>query len=315
MKNFKTLLIAMLLVFSVISSTYAEENNTTENIGVETTASVGEVENLEETFVEEVENKEIITAENPVTEIEINNEEEKTTPQESTAQETQSIELTENETPSVTPDRPLLWGLKRAIERIDLLLTLGKSAKAQKGLAHARERLLEVQAMIAAKKFEAAEKAAKAHKKTIEEVIKNVEDIGNGDIESEIKSEEQLQQQIAEQERFMNRIKERIKTRLSGEDETNANAIIASIEETTNNAEVRIIEKKNKAEIKLKAKEEVKIEAKIKESNKGEEKEIRQQTQTKTTKESANSVRTGGNDSVKTSEKQKEQQTNQKGKK
>jgi len=67
-----------------------------------------------------------------------------------------------SEDPGITPDS-FLWGLDKASERIDLLLTFDKSEKAKKGLAHAHERLSEVKAMIEENKLEAAEKAKESH--------------------------------------------------------------------------------------------------------------------------------------------------------
>lgn len=67
------------------------------------------------------------------------------------------------------PDSPILWGLDRALERIDLALTFNKAKKIEKRLVHARERLLEVQAMVKIGKLKHAAKAAEVHAEEISE--------------------------------------------------------------------------------------------------------------------------------------------------
>ena len=73
------------------------------------------------------------------------------------------------EDPGITPDNPL-YGLDRAMERLDLALTFNRAEKAKKGLIHARERLAEVKSMIEAKKLAEAEVAQEAHDEEIAEV-------------------------------------------------------------------------------------------------------------------------------------------------
>jgi len=117
-----------------------------------------EVEDEEETEDEEEIELEIEAEDN---ETEIEDEEEIELESETEGNETETEEEEEDvvevpeeviEEAGVTPDS-ILWPFERIIERIDMKLTLGKSAKAKKGLAHARQRLLEVQAMIAAKRM------------------------------------------------------------------------------------------------------------------------------------------------------------------
>ena len=56
-------------------------------------------------------------------------------------------EAEDESTGGVTPDSTL-YGLDRAAERLSLLLTIGKAAKAKKGLEHARERVLEARQLV-----------------------------------------------------------------------------------------------------------------------------------------------------------------------
>jgi len=78
------------------------------------------------------------------------------------------------EDPGTTPDS-VFYGLDRAMERISLALTFNKAAKAQKGLEHARERLLEVRAMIQEKKAAHASRARQGYEDAVEGVGEAVE--------------------------------------------------------------------------------------------------------------------------------------------
>ena len=98
---------------------------------------------------------------------------------ETTATETTDVETVVSEETgegdvSVTPDSPL-WGVKRAIERIDLALTLNKAAKSEKGLKYARIRLLEVQKMLKKGDFKNAARAEEAHGKLLVKVRKDLD--------------------------------------------------------------------------------------------------------------------------------------------
>lgn len=81
-----------------------------------------------------------------------------------------------------TPDTRFLYGLELAFERIELALTVGKAAKAEKGLAFAGERLEEVNVMVEANKVEAAERARKEHAKTLAQVETETEALGEDEI-------------------------------------------------------------------------------------------------------------------------------------
>ena len=289
MKGAKAIFIALLMVLSVVSFALAEDNATADvstesNETPELTSASTDVEAENETLEDQTEN--ITDMEEPQ-EVEIRAGAENETQAEPVSAENDTIEIPANETPSITPDQPFLWGLKRAIEKIDYLITLGKSAKAQKGLVHARERLLEVQAMIAAKKFDAAEKAAKAHEQTVEQVEADVEALGNGDAEKEIAAENQIQTEIQQQQQELAKIKNKVKAKYKGQDLAAAEAVLASFEGKTSEIEAKIVEKKNKALIRLK----VEVAAKTKEQGKGEENQTEQKNKTKTQKTAINSTK------------------------
>jgi len=66
-----------------------------------------------------------------------------------------------------TPDS-IVWGLDRAIEKIELAMTFNNAGKERKRLEHAHERLLEVKKMIEEGKIEDAERAREKHAETLE---------------------------------------------------------------------------------------------------------------------------------------------------
>src|SRR3989344_3271527 len=114
--GFSAIFVALLLVLSVASFALAEENGTDDSATDQAAnESIGDNGALEDDLSEDLETE----AGTNETEVEVEAEAEET------------IEIPANETPSVTPDEPVLWGFKRAIEKIDYLITLGKAAKAQ----------------------------------------------------------------------------------------------------------------------------------------------------------------------------------------
>src|SRR3989344_3707997 len=77
------------------------------------------------------------------------------------------------EDPGVTPDS-FLWGLDKALDNLNLLLTFDKGEKAKKGIEIARERLLEVKSMVEENKLEAAENAKEEYGKNLLKVKRNI---------------------------------------------------------------------------------------------------------------------------------------------
>jgi len=272
--------VALIFLFAAVSVAFAEDNATTPAEGQEnelnessspelednsSEVSTESAENETPVLISELEN-ETDEADNITTEIEnetentegvfdVINATENQTESGINETATQGNETEANETPSITPDQPVLWGLKRAIERIDLLITFGKSAKAQKGLVHARERLLEVQAMIAAKKLDAAEKSANAYKSTVEEVQKNVENLGDGNSTAELEDVGSIESSLAAQEQEMAEIQSKIRAQLSNlssEQKAQVTAMLASVTDTGNELKVSVAQKKAKVEVKIK---------------------------------------------------------------
>ena len=166
-------------------------------------------------------------------------------------------EFLEEETGGIGPDS-IFWGLERAIERIDLLLTLDKSRKAEKGLAHAQERLLEVRAMIKANKFEAAAKAEVKHNEALERVRVRLGEIKDDDPEVELEKRLRVERRLSEHEgkfkRFKLEVEIKIKGELNEEQKALLEALIASLSEETGRVRLKFKFEEGKLKIKLKAK-------------------------------------------------------------
>ncbi len=88
-----------------------------------------------------------------------------------------------------TPDSPF-YGLELAIERIQLALTFGNAAKAEKRLQHAEERLAEVDEMVKENKIKAAERARKEHGKIFAKVEIEVKKIDSTEARLKLEKEE-----------------------------------------------------------------------------------------------------------------------------
>lgn len=89
---------------------------------------------------------------------------------------TDGTAVEETEEVVVAPDSPV-WGLKRALERINLALTLDKAKKSEKRLRYAHKRLLEVNAMMKKGDLKNAAKAQKYHAKLVSDATEDVDEI------------------------------------------------------------------------------------------------------------------------------------------
>ena len=167
----------------------------------------------------------------------------------------------ENETipelpdPGITPDNPL-YGLDRAIERIDLLLTFNKAEKAKKGLVYARERLAEVQAMIAANKADAAEDAADGYNESITEVEANIEDLEETNSTEELETVVELEGEINLNRMYVEHLGEGVlvktKGNITAEQQAMIDAIGAAMTNQTGHLKIEINNKKEEVKVKIK---------------------------------------------------------------
>ncbi len=177
------------------------------------------------------------------------------------------------EDPGVTPDS-FLWGLDKALDQLNLLLTFNEGEKATKGLEIARERLLEVKAMIEENKLEAAEKGKDAHGKTLVKVKESIASLEEDDSIQEIEKIVEIEKELEEHEEEIEqksgelKIKIEIKGQISQEQKDLINSILSSLENKTGEVEIEIENKKNKTKIKIKqetGKSEEEIEEEIEE--------------------------------------------------
>src|SRR3989344_3509057 len=79
----------------------------------------------------------------------------------------------------ITASNPL-WGLDRAFEKISLGLTFSHSAKAEKGLRYANERLAELQVLIAENELKEIPQSQQAYEEELEQVAHEAELIESG---------------------------------------------------------------------------------------------------------------------------------------
>src|SRR3989344_3348347 len=109
----------------------------------------------------------------------------------------------------LTPDSAL-YRLDRAAEKLSLLLTFGKTAKAKKGLDHAMERVLEAKTLIKKGKVEKLEELKEEHRKSVEKVKENLEKIKERDSENALEQVvERLAQKLEKLTEIANKHKER----------------------------------------------------------------------------------------------------------
>ena len=150
-------------------------------------------------------------------------------------------------------------GLGRALERLDLLLTFDKAKKAEKGLAHAQRRLLELRTLLEEKKLDQAEKARLRYESKLREVEGNIEDIKDDkNPEKELDSKLRLESKLLTQEDRLERLESEIELRVNGnltEEQLGAIAtLVASLKNNTGKLRIKMeLEQGNaKARIKIK---------------------------------------------------------------
>lgn len=157
----------------------------------------------------------------------------------------------------VTPDS-FLWGLDRALEQLNLLLTFNKGERAKEGLEIARERLLEVREMIEENKLEAAEIAKEEHGKILVEVKQRVKEIDDDTSTEELKEiihiEKELQEHEEEIEEVNTELKIKIKIEgiITEEQKELIITLLNSLKGQTGDLEIEIKNKKDKIKIEIK---------------------------------------------------------------
>ena len=156
--------------------------------------------------------------------------------------------------PGITPDNPL-YGLDRAIERIQLMLTFNKAEKAKMGLEHARERLSEVKAMVEQNKLNEAETAQEGHDSELAEVEAEIEGISEENATSEMEDVVALKDQVNEHRMLVERVDGAlIKTKgnLTAEQQAMLDDLLSSIENTSLKLKVEVQNKAESTQLKIK---------------------------------------------------------------
>ena len=181
--------------------------------------------------------------------------------------------------PGVTPDS-FLWGLDKAFDQITLLLATGDVDKAKKGLEIAEERLAEIREMIEENKLEEAEKAQKAHGKTLLKVKEKVEEVEEDDLLQEIEKVIEIEKELEEHDDDVDqtfgelKVKIEVEGEITQEQKDLIDSILNSLKGQTGEVEIEIKDKKNKIKIEInqatgKSEEEIEIEIGSIEKEKG----------------------------------------------
>ena len=140
----------------------------------------------------------------------------------------------------ITPDNPW-YGLKRVVEDIDMAFTFDKVKKAEKAIAYADERLVEIEAMGENAKTDDIERAKRAHESALRTAKKEISNIQEQkESEKSLEKIATLQNKIeAHEEKVFvleNVIEIKIKQQLSSEQEAKLEEFLKSLKEETKQA-------------------------------------------------------------------------------
>ncbi|MBS1266291.1 MAG: hypothetical protein MAG795_00258 [Candidatus Woesearchaeota archaeon] len=158
--------------------------------------------------------------------------------------------------PGTTPDS-FLWGLERAIENIDLLLTFDVDEKIEKRLRYAEERLSEIEVMVDAGNVEAAQKAGKSHGEFLSDLKQEVRDVEDGDSEAELKKELEIERKVREHRHKVENLNKKLKVKIevegqiTPEQQVLIDSVLAGLEGQTGEVEIEIENEKGKTKIKI----------------------------------------------------------------
>ncbi len=159
--------------------------------------------------------------------------------------------------PGVTPDS-FLWGIDKALDNLNLLLTLNPTNKAMKGITIARERLEEIKVMTEENKIDKAEKAKNEHIKLLSKVKQSISEIEEENSTMQIEQEIEIEREIEEHEEEVEelstnlKIKIEVKGNLSEEQKALIESILSALENKTGEVKIEIKNKKESTKIKIK---------------------------------------------------------------
>ena len=157
----------------------------------------------------------------------------------------------------LTPDSAL-YRLDRAAEKLSLLLTFGKTAKAKKGLDHAMERVLEAKTLIKKGKVEKLEELKEEHRKSVEKVKENLEKIKERDSEKALEDVLEVELKLEEQANELEKVETELDLKVVGKLNDEQLEKLKSLLESLNIdvSEVKIKVREGKEELKIRVKKE-----------------------------------------------------------
>src|SRR3989344_3714195 len=152
----------------------------------------------------------------------------------------------------LTPDSAL-YRLDRAAEKLSLLLTFGKTAKAKKGLDHAMERVLEAKTLIKKGKVEKLEELKEEHRKSVEKVKENLEKIKERDSENALEEvlevELKLEEQANELEKVETELDLKVVGKLNDEQLEKLKSLLESLNLDVSEVKIKVREGKEKFKV------------------------------------------------------------------
>lgn len=158
-----------------------------------------------------------------------------------------------------TPDS-FLYGIDLALENIGLALTFSNSAKIEKNLRNAEERLSEVREMALENKIEAMARARNKLDEISDDVKKGLAKIDDDDSNEQLRKELRIENKIKNLDDKVDRVENEVKIKLkiegglTEEQKTLITDLINSFEGKVGELNIEIRQKKDKTKIKIKQK-------------------------------------------------------------
>jgi len=159
--------------------------------------------------------------------------------------------------PGVTPDS-FLWGLDKALDNLNLLLTFDPTEKARKGIEIARERLEEVKVMAEENKIDFAEKAKDEQVRILSKVKTSISNIKEENSTKQVEKEIEIEKELEEFDGDVNdvsdnlKIKIEVKGNLSEEQKALLDSLLSTLKDKTGEVKIEIKNKKDETKIKIK---------------------------------------------------------------
>jgi|SRR3989344_4568350 len=162
--------------------------------------------------------------------------------------------LPSEEEVGLTPDKTG-YGLKIAMERLRLALTFNKERRAKLALKLADKRVEEAKLMASLNKLEALQRAREEHRRLIQKVRTDAEDIDEEDVET-FETQAELESEIETQENEVNELENIVLIRAKGLTEEQRQKLLDLVESFRNDtSEIRLKFNERKEELRIKLKE------------------------------------------------------------